>query len=385
VILQAVTEIDDADVGSSCWARLRRFHNVQFVKDHIVRLHNLTDNKSKENAKLQAENIRFSLMQAREYANAAASVTLATQPNLAYYSIMSLVIAEVLLKQMGEMHLPKMREQHSHHGLEFKIVSTSGADDRLDLVGRAIRCIPAIKPWGEGYGTFEVWHRTAREVPVVGEVKRNLGYGYLSHTQLVYGAEDVRYSRLPSSGLSLLDCMMRLPAMQEVLAQNNIEAPLVRAKCTREVWADGTNEINFDFQPGRATEALQHDILVRPQDHECVEWTPFDESNLSLGGDLKIKFKTGMNVRIPLPHCCSVNSSINYFWPGPPVLNEFGFYYAGLYMLSNYCRYFPDKWLRDVERASPLALAAERLLAVARDRVPLLALSEMSRAYYLIK
>jgi uncharacterized membrane protein YiaA len=73
------------------------------------------------------------------------------------------------------------------------------------------------------------------------------------------------------------------------------------------------------------------------------------------------------------------------FWPGKVHLNEFGFYYVAMYILGNYARYYPDKWLRDVERATPLALAAERLLSVARDRMPLLALSEMSRSYFVLE
>ena len=73
------------------------------------------------------------------------------------------------------------------------------------------------------------------------------------------------------------------------------------------------------------------------------------------------------------------------FWPGAVNLNEFGFYYVGLYILGNYARYFPDRWVRDVERATPIALAAERFLVGAKDRVPLLALSEMSRSYHVVE
>jgi hypothetical protein len=53
--------------------------------------------------------------------------------------------------------------------------------------------------------------------------------------------------------------------------------------------------------------------------------------------------------------------------------------YVALYILGNYARYFPDLWMRDVEQSSPLALAVEKLLEVAAVRMPLAALSEMTR------
>src|ERR1700694_2172747 len=128
MIISSATPIDEIDIGGSCWARLRRFQNVLYVRDVICQLHKITGGKPKENARKQAENIRYCLQQAKEYADAAESVTLATKANLAYYSIMSLAIAEALLKQMGEMYLEKMREDHAHHGLQLKTDAVKGGE-----------------------------------------------------------------------------------------------------------------------------------------------------------------------------------------------------------------------------------------------------------------
>ena len=67
---------------------------------------------------------------------------------------------------------------------------------------------------------------------------------------------------------------------------------------------------------------------------------------------------------------------------GPHSLNEFGLLYVALFIASNYARYFPDRWMVDVEHGTPLALAVEELLALAATKAPLLALSELSRNYY---
>ena len=69
------------------------------------------------------------------------------------------------------------------------------------------------------------------------------------------------------------------------------------------------------------------------------------------------------------------------FWPKPMPLNEFGFMYVALYITGNYARYYPDKWVKDVEENKPLALAIEHLVHHVEMRMPLLALSEMTRIY----
>jgi hypothetical protein len=69
-------------------------------------------------------------------------------------------------------------------------------------------------------------------------------------------------------------------------------------------------------------------------------------------------------------------------WTNKPTLNEFGYFYLALFLAGNYARYFPDKWLFDVETASPLALAIERLCEISEWRVPWLALCEMDLMLY---
>jgi hypothetical protein len=67
------------------------------------------------------------------------------------------------------------------------------------------------------------------------------------------------------------------------------------------------------------------------------------------------------------------------FWSEDIGLNEFGCFYVALFILGNYARYFPDRWIHDVERATPLAHMVDELLICAFSRVPLLTLSELSR------
>ena len=73
-------------------------------------------------------------------------------------------------------------------------------------------------------------------------------------------------------------------------------------------------------------------------------------------------------------------NDVRFWLDEQPPLNEFGWYYLALFIVGNYARYYPDRWIVDVGN-TPLALAIDELLRTAVIRVPLLALSEMSRSY----
>src|SRR5262245_27333570 len=100
MILTAARPVKTLSPQSYAWAGLRRFQNVETVARQIAAMHDLPP-KSMANARKQATQLRYCLVQAREYFSAAQSVSLATKPNLLYYGTMSLALAEILLKQTG--------------------------------------------------------------------------------------------------------------------------------------------------------------------------------------------------------------------------------------------------------------------------------------------
>lgn len=100
MILQQARALKIIDTGGYAWANLRRFQNVSFVEKELIRLHQIPP-RYHEDARKQATQLRYCLTQAREYSNAAAAVSLATKPTLLYYSLMSLALAEILMKQSG--------------------------------------------------------------------------------------------------------------------------------------------------------------------------------------------------------------------------------------------------------------------------------------------
>jgi hypothetical protein len=119
IIINSTRRAPSRDIGPFAWSGLRRFLNETLASEMIQALHQ-PDKKQRSNVRKQARHVRYCLMQAREYADAAERASLVTRPTLYYYSAMCLALAETLLKQGGMTSLDAARQKHSHHGLVFK-------------------------------------------------------------------------------------------------------------------------------------------------------------------------------------------------------------------------------------------------------------------------
>jgi hypothetical protein len=87
-------------------------------------------------------------------------------------------------------------------------------------------------------------------------------------------------------------------------------------------------------------------------------------------------------VRLPFPPAASINTQEWRMWTNSPPLTEFGYLYVAMYLAGNYARYFPDKWLLDVETSTSLSLAIEELCAICEWRRPWLSLCELDQTLY---
>ncbi len=157
MIITATTAIPATDLERFGWTGLRRFHNVEAIQTKISDLHRVPRNN--QNVKKQANQLRYCLQQAREYFDAAKTVSRATKPVLLYYSVMNLALAEILLKQDGNSSLDKAREQHRHHGLTFEFGGDGKHASTLGKHASALSARPAVRPVSgaplERFGTFE--------------------------------------------------------------------------------------------------------------------------------------------------------------------------------------------------------------------------------------
>lgn len=302
------------------WRGLRRFRNAKDVADRISERHKVS-RAHKSNVYKQALQIRYSLVQAEEYFEAAQSVSEAIRPTLLYYSLMSLAIAEILWKQTGESSLDAARSEHGHHGLIFKM---DGRKERITFDFPLLRAKP-FENRGIRVGTFELWHRTARYGPLVGELISRLGQGSQKRLLAFLYAEDQRMPLLPSSGLSLLDCIRLVPGMHRYLSDQKISPATVRGKFEGISYDDGSGTTNFIAQPGDAHIILKakEKILFRANDLNAIEYFEFPSG-------FSVSWKTAENIcpDVRFPEGFSVAYDEVYICPEPPPLNEFGLYYV---------------------------------------------------------
>ena len=85
---------------------------------------------------------------------------------------------------------------------------------------------------------------------------------------------------------------------------------------------------------------------------------------------------------VPFPPAAMIDKTEWRMWANNPRMNEFGFLYLALFLAGNYARYFPDKWLFDVEVATPLGLAIEELCEISEWRAPWLTLCELDMTLF---
>lgn len=109
------------------WQEILRLQNVEWVSKRIIEFHKVP-RKQFQNVQKQANQIRYCILQAKEYFEAAKNASMATRPLQMYYCCMSLAQAEILLKGDGNSSLERLREKHSNHGLDFKFDPSSLRD-----------------------------------------------------------------------------------------------------------------------------------------------------------------------------------------------------------------------------------------------------------------
>lgn len=366
------------------WAGLSRFKNIAFTASAINRYQSPPINQ-RRNVEKQATQIRQCIIQAEEYFYAARSVGLATRPLLMYYGTLSLALAELLIKQTGNSSLDRARGEHAHHGLTLKILADPSYKETIEDSASQLRATPLIKTGKDRSGTFELWHRSSRELPMLGETDIRYPDGTAVKTQgLVALGEDERPLLVPDDGISLLDCLKNIPNMESTLNAYGSDTELVL----------GGISTTQDYNLGRFIQktyihptkpVLLNDVYDKfsypPGVVDCVDVIQSRAGGAIVSVDLP--FNCGSyNSKAPFGH--QITKDEIFFSSKNRSLNEFGLFYFSLYILGNYARYYPDMWMRDVDSSSALSLVVSELLVHAEERIPILALSELSQTYFVI-
>lgn len=380
MLIASAFKFKTADPYAYAWARLRAFENASYVADRLIAVHKVPP-KHHENARKQARQIRYCLLQAREYFEAGRRATLSTRPALLYYGAMSLALAEILYKNSGEKRLEKLREQHGAHGLALTVSGNMSVGESFTALSSSLVAKAQISTKGEPFGTFEVWRASSRESPLCGTYVEHFGAGKTSSSfrALMFGA-DVQPPPLPGRGVSLLDCLKRLPQMRDVLATCGETVEVVRGTATGTLAQDRREFLKIVIHPAKP-EILERCISQFIFSREAtIDQIKVVEFPVGVSVEWEV---TGVQTQVSeLPYGIAESTESVYFSCRREILNELGLLYVALHIVGNLARYYPDKWLAHVESSSQLAMAVEQLLQLSIERLPMLCLSELTQTLF---
>lgn len=373
--------------SSETWLRLKRYRDIDYVAKTLMSLHEISS-KHKNNVRKQAEQISFSLLQSEEYWRSASKASIATSPLLYYYSILAMALAELLWKQSGEVSLDKARSEHGHHGLDIRMRNNS-LDNMMLSTFWAKQHFSSEIP----RGTFELWRRSARQLPMHATVNYHFDDNSSTSGVRIMFEHSKSSDRVefPREGLSLLTCFKMLPTMTKILAEIGIRSSLARSYSEIDIHENpsilGRKGSHYSFVLHPCPDTLRDDIIQNMRLDanylDCI--TVRGEGRRDGGLIVNINpDEFGYTPRGTWPDSFPLSKREIWIPEGTPHLNEFGYFYVGLFICGMISRYYPDIWMREIASSSASALAVASFMEQVSWRVPMLLLGELSGSLILL-
>lgn len=196
---------------------------------------------------------------------------------------------------------------------------------------------------------------------------------------------------VPESGITLHECLALIPDMAAIVEHVGLKSKLVRSTIRRVVELNDPDEVVFQ------TTLIIHPTRKENLDfisNELIQFEPVDAFQPLFNVNIT-EMKNGLVIswrstsvhggpHIRFPDSFSVNAEQAFLQAiAEPSLNEFGLYYVAMFICGMYSRYYPDLWMKQLERSEPLALSIETLCDFSRERLPLLTLSELTNTHFL--
>jgi hypothetical protein len=330
--------ITTENIPAEAWRRILEYANLDFSKSAISNLHGSPDNKSlKQNYKKQAQQIRVSILQSKEYFDAASASSLFTSPNHLYYGMVSLASAIMLLIGTGDKALDRLRKDSSnkHHGLNL---------------------------------STNVNNRTCQDIEKIAK-------GGVTTTRRQYEGFEILLSSEEIIGkkYSLLDLFARLPDVYPDLARYGHTVPASRLSFedTRQTDKAGKLEWRIHGAPNPAALELILEKFKSPLDAiDCWECSDYENQT---GCIVHFNYNDrDEGVQYP-----SIRENINNDQIAYEIhldTLEIIDAYMAAYALSMLSRYYPDYWISCLESHCMAANAIEHFVFVMSKKFPVLAL-----------
>lgn len=325
-----------------CWRRLLEYANFEIAIEAIKNIHG-PDPSDSNNYKKQAEQIRVSLLQAKEYFEAVKNSSLFTKPNHLYYGSVALSTACMLLLGDGTKSLDFLRKSkvNSQHGLDFTFSSNAKrAKMGLDLLEHSfVKIVPN--------GHFSNWYGILPKIQTVGALIKKTNKSVTQTNFEGIGTQKISdFNELVGIKNSLINIIKRLPDMSSELHRYGIKSNTAR----------GSHSININLQNNQSEgvftfhSASSYDVLMNiVKKFTCQQGVYFSVS-IQYGetsGIIRTRKDKALSYTYPDSRETIDHQTI-YFEEEisiPEIVDCFQISY-GLSMLS---RYFPDVWVAFLE------------------------------------
>lgn len=351
------------------WRRLRKYHDEELSIQRLMNLHSIPKSQ-KENVRKQAQQISYSLTQAWEFSRAALNAGSSTKALLAYYSLTALANVEILWFGNGKVSFDQRNSKYNSHG--FELIK----DKRL----LDFKAAPLITD-GMLRGLYGLWRHSAKHMPFHGLVTTQFPTSSTETYRSLSSTDFLRDVDHPSNPISLADCFAHLPGLHQSIGDHGIDARLARGKISRK-------EI---FDPDMTFLQSSTSIAVHPCGHSIrdqvianFKFPPCRVPDVMIADTPSGALFTWNDKPphskqyISMPDAFPWAKSESYFVGSGAFLNEFGYFYIGLYITGMITRYHPQMWIRELRTMSHSSSLVDEFVEHSLSRVPLLTLCNLN-------
>ena len=365
------------NVPAEAWRHLLEYANHELAVEAIIKKHGEPKKNSLANYNKQAKQIRASILQAKEYFDAAESSSLITSPNHLYYGMISLGSAIMLLLGTGDKALDKLRQdkKNNNHGLDFTTsVNAASCQKGFNILTKSFTAV-------RNNGFFLQWYSTLPQViPSYGEViSQNAQGGKWGRIDRVKVGEDHNLSseKIVGYKTSILETLKYLPDLNSSLRNYEVTVPSSRMDFKVNKFNDSPQN-SFEWRIHGAGSKEELELIL---DHFSVPEDKNDKliRNVSSDGSsciVKLMHEEEFHFSYPSYRETINNEKIIY---ATSQLNrhEIVDAYLSAYGLSMLSRYFPDIWVGCLESHCKAAKLIERLLFILIQKAPVMTLALM--------
>ncbi len=366
------------DVYAETWRRLHEFANIELTIDALVLRHGVPKTKSMEQAyRKQAQQIRVSVLQAKEYFDAATQSTLFTSPNHLYYGMVALSAWSMLVVGDGTYALDYLRRNpgNAHHGLRF----TTGATASSAVSGLSMLLNTYVEVLGNGY--FSRWYSTIPLHDTVFAYFQQTLDGSVRSGRRAQGFEPrAEFSSFAGRKYSTIDLVKGLPDLVDDLPRYGVRAPILRTTHKVDLKRDGKTIHTWLVHGGAPSLPDQEAVLDRFRiESRYMHALSGKFEQLADGGIIKIEQLASENdMKFSWPSCRETlnHETISYaaILDRPESVDAF----LLSYQLSMLSRYYADLWIGCLESQCKAAKLIERAVEVMRKKFPMQVLSQLT-------